>query len=73
MRKDGETMTDTADVRVENHGTLFLFYPLTPAAEEWIAEHVSDDAQFWGPALVVEHRYARDLAAGMTGDGLTVV
>jgi len=61
-----------ADCRVENHGTLFLFQPLTPAASDWIEEHVQEDAQFFGTALVVEHRYACDLAEGMREDGLVL-
>jgi hypothetical protein len=44
----------------------------TPAAHRWVSEHVQDDAQFFGDALVVEHRCARDLAAGIVNDGLTV-
>lgn len=61
-----------ADVRVENHGTLFLFCPESSAAQEWIATNVQADAQFFGTALVVEPRYARDLADGMVADGLEV-
>ena len=64
--------TKASDVVVENHGSVFLFQPLTAAAEAWIAEHVSDDAIRYAGALVVEPRYARDLAAGMLADGLRV-
>lgn len=62
----------TPDVRVANHGTLFLFTPLTDAASAWIAEHIPEDAQWLGRSLVVEHRYAMDVAKGMTGDGLVL-
>ena len=61
------------DVRVENHGTIFTFELVTEPARAWVAEHVPDDAQWLGGRLCVEHRYARDLAAGMQGDGLVVV
>ena len=63
-----------ADVRIQNEGSILLFHPLTEAAEQWMREHVlSDEAQFFGKALVVEHRYAADLAEGMVNDGLEVV
>ena len=48
-------------------GTVFLFTPHTEKAEQWIAENVVGEATYFGGALVVEHRYARDLAVGMIG------
>ena len=60
----------TPDVLVRNEGTVFLFCPLTPRAKEWIVEHVQSDAQWFGNALVVEHRYAWGLAQGMKDEGL---
>ena len=42
------------------------------AAQEWIAEHVGGEVLWWGAALVVEPRYARDLACGMFAAGLRV-
>lgn len=47
-------------------------WPKTPAAKDWIAENVAGDAQWFGPALIVEPRYLDDLAAGMRADGLVV-
>jgi hypothetical protein len=58
------------DVEIVNHGSLYGFRPVSQAARDWIAENVSDDAQWFGGALMVEHRYASDLAEGMAGDGL---
>jgi hypothetical protein len=60
------------DVSVRNEGSIFLFQPHTEAAKDWIAEHIPEDAQYFGTALVVEHRYAGDIAEGMKGDGLTL-
>ena len=57
------------DLLVRNEGTVFLFCPLTPRAKEWIDEHVQSDAQWFGDALVVEHRYAWGLAVGMKDAG----
>lgn len=61
------------DVQVENHGTIFLFYPQTDAASNWIQENVAEDfdAVSGGP-LVVEHRYARAITDRMVVDGLEV-
>lgn len=57
--------TRPVDCLVENHGTIFLFRPQTERARRWLVEHVQADAQYYGGALVVEHRYAAELAEGM--------
>ena len=62
----------TPDVSVENHGSLFLFRLHSEAAREWVDANVPDDAQYFGGALAVEHRYAHDLAEGMQADGLAL-
>ena len=51
---------------------LNTFCPLTLRAKEWIDEHVQEDAQWFGHALVVEHRYAWGLAQGMKDAGLVL-
>ncbi len=63
----------TPDVLVNNVGTLYTFCPLTLQAKEWIDEHVQDDAQWFGHALIVEHRYAWGLAQGMKDAGLVLL
>ncbi len=60
------------DLLVQNEGTILLVTPLTPRAESWIADNVQPDAQWFGDALVVECRFARDLAQGMKRTGLRV-
>lgn len=60
------------DVYVENHGSIFLFRLNTADARTWVDEHVSDEAQFLGGALAVEHRYAYDISTGMINSGLEV-
>ena len=62
----------TPDFEVENHFTIFLLRPLTPAAESWIDEHISEDARYFGSAVVVEHRYIADIVQGIQDDGLAV-
>ncbi len=60
------------DVTISNEGTIVLFEPLTDSAREWMAEHIQPDAQWFGSKLVLEHRYASDLADAMRADGLTI-
>jgi hypothetical protein len=67
------TKTPHADVVIENYGTIFLFRPLSDSAHTWIEENVSPEGFHpdW-PTLVVEHRHAGNLAAGMQADGLVL-
>lgn len=58
------------DVQIENCGSIMLFQPLTAEAREWLEANA--DGMWWGSALVVEPRYAVDLADGMMDDGLMV-
>jgi hypothetical protein len=61
-----------ADYIVQNHGTLFLFVPQSAEAAQNLHDNVQEDAQFFGQSLVVEHRYARDLAAQLQQEGWDV-
>jgi hypothetical protein len=66
------------DLLVENHGTLFLLWPQSQAGGQWLREHTTKDAQWWGPgrggltraALVVEPHYVADIVEGAVADGL---
>lgn len=60
------------DFAVENHGSIFLLRPLSAEALSWIELHIPDDAQFFGPAVVVEPRYIGHIVEGIEGDGLEV-
>ena len=62
-----------ADIVIENHGTIFLFRPLSDSARTWIEENVMPEGFHpdW-PTLVVEHRYVENLAAGMQDAGLVL-
>lgn len=60
------------DVTVTNHGSIFTFRPLTPAAHCWLEDNVSDDAPWWGGALAVEPRYAHALVEGLEAEGLVI-
>ena len=60
------------DVNFVDHGSIWIADLLTEAAQDWVSAHVSDDAQWFGPGLVVEPRYVPAIAEGMIADGLTV-
>ena len=60
------------DVKIENHGSLVLIRPLTEAASDWLDENISEDAQHFGGAVVVEPRYVEAIVEGMQNDGLEV-
>jgi len=61
-----------ADVNIESHGSLVLIRPLTEAASDWLDENISEDAQHFGGAVVVEPRYVEAIVEGMQNDGLEV-
>ncbi|MFA5900269.1 MAG: hypothetical protein WC829_14285 [Hyphomicrobium sp.] len=60
------------DFRFADHGSVTLLTPVTDAALDWVAENLSIDRTNWGPAIVIEPRYAVDILDGLQGDGLTV-
>lgn len=60
------------DFTVQNEGSIFLLHPHTDAARAWIEEHIPEDAQTFGDAIAVEHRYICSIVDGIQGDGLTI-
>jgi hypothetical protein len=60
------------DVSVEDHGSLWLFRPITEDAKTWIDDNVEDAALWFGGALAVEARFVQALIEGMLADGLEV-
>ena len=65
--------THAPDVLVANEGTVFVFTPLTPRAREWFDENVQTEGwQWFGNALVVEHRFAWGLAEGLKDAGFVL-
>lgn len=60
----------TVDVRIENHGSLYLLRPLTAAARSWFNDFLPVDAPRFGAAYVVEPRYVGDILLGVRGDGM---
>ena len=60
------------DFRCEIHGSLFLLFPLSQSAQSWVEEHLPTDAQWFGNAVVIEHRYIWAILEGIQNDGLAV-
>lgn len=60
------------DIRFTDHGSIWLLTPITQEAQDWCADHIPDDAQRWGGAVVVEPRYVEPIVVGAIGDGLAV-
>ena len=71
----GSSPTESSgpDFVVENHASVFLLKPLTPAANSWIEEHLPADRQTFGGAVVIEHRYKWAILEGIQSDSLTAV
>lgn len=60
------------DFLVENHGTIFLLQPLTPAANSWVNAHLPEGRLTFAGAVVVEHRFIANIVRGAMADGLVV-
>ena len=60
------------DATVEYHGSLALVRHHTSRARDWLHDNVSDNAQYFGAALVVGPRYVAGLVDGMIAAGLVI-
>ena len=60
----------TTDILFENHGSLFLLRPVSPAGQTWLDENIADDALTIGGAVACEIRYVEDIFLGAVGAGL---
>lgn len=66
--------TASPDFRASNHGSIWLFMPLTDAAQEWLDEHcpADDEHQYHGKALAVEARYVESILFHLREEGLII-
>jgi hypothetical protein len=62
------------DFSVYNGGSVFLFTPLTAAAQAWLDEHcpAGGEHSYMGRSLAVDHRYAEGLWILAVDAGLTL-
>jgi hypothetical protein len=62
----------TADFRVDNHGTVVLFTPLTEAAQTWAAANLPSDTAMFAGSLAIESRCIDVILDAAESDGLIV-
>lgn len=62
----------TADIRVQNEGSLFVLYGETKAGRDWLEENLDPDGMRWATGFVVEHRYVEPIVEGAAADGLAL-
>lgn len=55
-----------------NHGSICILTPLDDVAQEWVEEHIPDDATTWGGGIVIEPRYVQPILDGIAEAGLEV-
>ena len=61
------------DLIFENHFSLFLIRPISPAGQSWLDENVGDENTLtFGGAIVCEPRYVEAVAHGAIETGLGV-
>ena len=69
--RSGNSPTET-DFICENHGSIFLLRPISPAAFEWINSHLCSDRQVFANAVAIEARFVWPIILGIQDDGLVV-
>ena len=74
FQSSGTSPTSEAgpDFRCENHGSIFLLYPLSESAQSWVAANLPSDVDWFGRAVAVEHRFIWPILEGIQDDGLAV-
>lgn len=61
------------DFRVQSHGSVWTFVPLTEAAKDFTATAIEVQSWQWlGPAFGVDHRLANDLAMTLEEEGFVL-
>ena len=51
--------------KIINDGSIVLFEPLTPAAQDWWDQNIDPECVKLGRTYAVEHRYAGDIMEGI--------
>jgi hypothetical protein len=61
------------DVRVDGCGGIVMLTPMTARARRWVEKRVSFEPwQVQGASVVIDHRYAEDIARAMRRRGFVV-
>jgi hypothetical protein len=72
FKTNGSSPPPHPDLLVSGGGSVYLLFATSAAGASWIAEHIPDDAQWFGGGVAVEHRYIADIVTGAVADGLRV-
>lgn len=65
--------TASPDVLVSNHGSVVGFVFMSPAAQDWRDESMAwEPWQVMGGAIMVDHRMAQAILAGLADAGLSL-
>ena len=65
-----EHLVPDPDLIFENHLSLFLIRPVSPAGKALLDSNIADDAQTLGEAVVCEPRFVENIFHGATADRL---
>ena len=61
------------DFLLAHHGSICILNAITQDAQQWVDDHLPNDAMHWGQrGTVIEPRYAGDIVQGIINDGLVV-
>lgn len=61
------------DFIVEDHGSLYVFQPMSETAREWTDENIDIPSWAWiGGGFAVAHSLASDLASGILDAGMAL-
>jgi hypothetical protein len=55
-----------------NCGSVFLVRSTSPTGQEWLAEHIPEDAQWFGGAVAVEHHDVGNIIQGAIDGGPSI-
>lgn len=67
-----DSWVEDGDYTVVDHHSVFLVYPQNEDALNNLLSKTADDSMFMGDALVVEHRFIRDLIDIFNNEGWRV-
>jgi len=60
------------DFRVVQYGTVYLLYPNTLRAKQWVKENLSQDHMQYAGVVIVEYRFISDILHGIQADELDI-
>jgi hypothetical protein len=60
------------DLLVHGGGRVYVLRSVSPTGAAWLDQHVTPEATMFCGAVVVEHRFIRDIVTGAVSDGLRV-